>query len=103
MPETKTKIIFGPNDTQRLLTAGAIKKVHRIQVEITSDDAGVITDVVAYPIDEQLIEISGIVNYRINGCPYPPDCTTVEFIKESSNAADCRIKIANNAKTKNIV
>jgi hypothetical protein len=99
-----TQVIFGPNDTLRLLSAGTIRPVHRIQAEITTNALGVVTQVIAYPIDSRLIEITGgAINHRINGCPYPPDCVEVSFFGDEKEAKDCRIEIGSKASALNVV
>ena len=97
------KIVFGPNDILHLLSAGSIKAVHRMQAELTFDPRGNIISIVAYPVDSNLVEISGIVDYRINGCPFPPDCTDIGFTMESTAATDCLKRIREQGASLNIL
>ena len=41
-------IVFGPADLTRLLTASIVTQIFRMQAEITMEDDGTITAVVAY-------------------------------------------------------
>ena len=71
-------IVFGPSDLTRLLTAELATPIYRMQADITMDDFGVISSITAYPINADLIEITAQgKNYRIKGCPKPPDCVDI--------------------------
>jgi len=71
-------IVFGPIDLARLLTANEVTPIHRMKAEITMDDFGVISAIAAYPIDINMQEITAEEkNYRVKGCPYPPDCMDI--------------------------
>ena len=71
-------IVFGPADLTRLLTAELVTPIYRMQAGITIDDFGVITTATAYPIDADLQEITAQgKNFRIKGCPIPPDCMDI--------------------------
>ena len=71
-------IVFGPADLTRLLTAELITPIYRMQAEITMDDFGVISAITAYPIDADNLEITVQgKDYRIKGCPKPPDCMDI--------------------------
>ena len=72
-------IVFGPKDLTRLLTADQVTPIFRMQAEITMDDKGVISAVTAFPIDANMQEIISLgEDFRIKGCPMPPDCTDIQ-------------------------
>lgn len=71
-------IVFGPQDLARLLTADQVTSIYRMQAEITMDDFGIISAITAYPVDENMQEITAQgSNYRIKGCPNPPNCMDI--------------------------
>lgn len=71
-------IVFGPADLTRLLAAQLVNPIYRVQADITMDDYGIISAITAYPINADLLEITAQGNnYRIKGCPIPPDCMDI--------------------------
>ena len=71
-------IVFGPADLTRLLTASIVTQIFRMQAEITMEDDGTITAVVAYPVDSSMQEITALgKDFRIKGCPVPPGCSDI--------------------------
>ena len=71
-------IVFGPADLTRLLAAQLVTPIYRMQADITMDDYGIISAITAYPLDADLLEITAPKNnYRIKGCPIPPDCMDI--------------------------
>ena len=90
------KLVFGPNDLNRLLSAGNVKPIHRIQVDVTVDALGNLSAIKAYPVDSAFIEIVETgSDFRANGCPYPPDCGTISFIGGGPDVEKCKMEIEN--------
>ncbi len=71
-------IVFGPADLTRLLTASVITPIFRMQAEVTMEDDGTITAILAYPVDNNMEEIVELGrDFRIKGCPMPPGCEDI--------------------------
>lgn len=100
-------IVLGPNNLNDLLkeatTAiqGTTRIIYRIQIEFTTDDKT--GDIIAntinyYPMDKDFVKILSKTGSIISkpGCPYPPDCSNINFGitgKTIDDFADCKKKI----------